>query len=153
MFLTTGTSGGGQETLARNTLSVFVHHGLIYVPLGSKNAFPQLANLEEVHGGSPWGAGTFAGADGSRQPTELEKEVAFIQGKTFAEVVDRASGGSKTAAAPAAAAAPAETVKAAEPAAAAPAASKPAPARAAQQVAAPAEKPAEKKKFGCCVIM
>jgi hypothetical protein len=36
------------------------HHGIIYVPLGYGIAFPLLANLSEVHGGSPWGAGTFA---------------------------------------------------------------------------------------------
>ncbi len=39
--------------------------------------------------GSPWGAGTFAGADGSRQPTALELEVAEIQGKNFWETVGR----------------------------------------------------------------
>jgi len=35
--------------------------------------------------GSPWGAGTFAGADGSRQPTPLELQIAEIQGKGFYE--------------------------------------------------------------------
>jgi NAD(P)H dehydrogenase (quinone) len=46
-----------------------------------------MANLEEVHGGSPWGAGTFAGADGSRQPSVLEKKVAYEQGKAFYETL------------------------------------------------------------------
>ena len=41
--------------------------------------------------GSPWGAGTFASADGSRQPTTLELEVAEIQGKAFYEHVARSS--------------------------------------------------------------
>jgi len=61
-------------------MSTFVHHGLIFVPLGYAHAFQQLTNLEEVHGSSPWGAGTFAGTDGSRQPTTLELEIAGIQG-------------------------------------------------------------------------
>jgi hypothetical protein len=61
-------------------MSTFVHHGLIFVPLGYAPAFQQLTNLSEVHGGSPWGAGTFAGTDGSRQPSALELEVAEIQG-------------------------------------------------------------------------
>ncbi|ODV61801.1 protoplast secreted protein 2 precursor [Ascoidea rubescens DSM 1968] len=83
------TGGGGQEVTALNALSTLTHHGLIYVPLGYKNNFGLLTNLDEVHGGSPWGAGTYAGADGSRQPTKLELEVAFIQGKTFYETIQR----------------------------------------------------------------
>jgi NAD(P)H dehydrogenase (quinone) len=70
-------------------MSTFAHHGLIYVPLGYKVAFPILANLDEVRGGSPWGAGTFAGADGSRQPTKLELELAETQGKAFYNAVSK----------------------------------------------------------------
>merc|ERR1712000_529594 len=62
---TTGGPGGGQESTAISAMSTLAHHGIIYVPLGYKHTFPQLTNLSEVHGGSPWGAGTFAGADGS----------------------------------------------------------------------------------------
>lgn len=91
LFISTGTQGGGQESTALATMSTLTHHGIIYVPLGYKNNFGQLANLSEVHGGSPWGAGTFAGADGSRQPTALELEVATIQGKTFYEIVSKVS--------------------------------------------------------------
>lgn len=55
------------------------------------NIFPaDLANLNEVHGGSAWGAGTFAGGDGSRQPSELEIRVAVAQGKAFYEAVAKA---------------------------------------------------------------
>jgi NAD(P)H dehydrogenase (quinone) len=71
-------------------MSTFAHHGLVYVPLGYKTVFAKLSNLSEVHGGSPWGAGTFAGADGSRQPTELELSVATDQGKAFYETVSKA---------------------------------------------------------------
>lgn len=90
IFVSTGTPGGGQETTALNALSTLAHHGIIYVPLGYQPVFPQLTSLEEVHGGSPWGAGTFAGGDGSRQPTKLELEIASIQGKSFYQVVSRA---------------------------------------------------------------
>lgn len=87
VFVSTGTPNGGQETTVRNLLSTFVHHGMIYVPLGYKNTFAELTNLEEFHGGSPWGAGTYAGADGSRQVTELEHKIAKIQGEEFAKTV------------------------------------------------------------------
>jgi NAD(P)H dehydrogenase (quinone) len=45
---------------------------MIYVPLGYKTAFAQLSNLDEVHGGSPWGAGAFTILSGMRQPSALE---------------------------------------------------------------------------------
>ncbi|KZT20850.1 benzoquinone reductase [Neolentinus lepideus HHB14362 ss-1] len=89
LFVSTASPGGGQESTAIATMSTLAHHGILYVPLGYKNAFPQLTNLEELRGGSPWGAGTFAGADGSRVPTRLELEVAEIQGRTFWEYVAR----------------------------------------------------------------
>ena len=68
-------------------MSTLAHHGIIYVPLGYKPAFASLSNLSEVHGGSPWGAGTFAGGDGTRQPTALELDVAEKQGEAFARTV------------------------------------------------------------------
>ncbi|CEJ53954.1 Putative Protoplast secreted protein 2 [Penicillium brasilianum] len=87
VFVSTGTLGGGQESTVISSMSTLAHHGFIYVPLGYKTTFPLLANLEEIHGGSPWGAGTFAGADGSRQPTALELQIAEAQGKAFYETV------------------------------------------------------------------
>jgi len=90
LLISTGTLGGGQESTAIASMSTLVHHGFIYVPLGYKTTFAQLANLEEVHGGSPWGAGTFAAADGSRQPTQLELSIATAQGKAFYEAVAKA---------------------------------------------------------------
>ncbi|SCW01646.1 LAFE_0E04214g1_1 [Lachancea fermentati] len=88
VFVSTGT-GGGNEVTAVNSLSVLAHHGIIYVPLGYKNAFAELSNVEEVHGGSPWGAGCIAGADGTRVPSELELRVNEIQGQTFFETVQK----------------------------------------------------------------
>ncbi|KAF5095711.1 hypothetical protein DV451_004564 [Geotrichum candidum] len=90
IFVSTGTPGGGQEITVLNALSVLAHHGLIYVPLGYKNSFAQLTNIEEVHGGSPWGAGAYANSDGSRTASALELEIAEIQGKSFYETVARA---------------------------------------------------------------
>ena len=89
VFISTGTMGGGQESTALAAMSTLVHHGLIFVPLGYATAFPQLSSFSEIHGGSPWGAGTFAGGDGSRQPTELELEIARIQGESFYETVSK----------------------------------------------------------------
>lgn len=60
VFVSTATMGGGQETTVISALSTLAHHGIIYVPLGYKTAFGLLSNLSEVHGGSPWGAGTIS---------------------------------------------------------------------------------------------
>jgi NAD(P)H dehydrogenase (quinone) len=65
--------------------------GMIYVPLGYKTAFAQLSNLDEVHGGSLWGAGTFANLSGMRQPSALELEIAETQGKAFYETVAKST--------------------------------------------------------------
>jgi NAD(P)H dehydrogenase (quinone) len=89
VFISTGTPGGGQESTALAAMSTLAHHGIIYVPLGYGKSFGQLTNLNEVHGGSPWGAGTFAGGDGSRQPSALELEIATIQGEAFATTVSK----------------------------------------------------------------
>jgi len=79
IFTSTGTQGGGQEATILTSLSNFTHHGMIYVPIGYTS--PLLFNTDEVHGGSPWGAGTFAGPTGARQPSKLELDVAEHQGK------------------------------------------------------------------------
>ena len=89
MFVSTASPGGGQETTVANALSTFTHHGIIFVPLGYAETFGQLTNLSEVHGSSPWGAGTFAAGDGSRQPSALELEIAKIQGKAFWNTVSK----------------------------------------------------------------
>jgi len=92
LFLSTGSPGGGQESTAIAAMSTLAHHGIIYVPLGYAKAFAQLSDLSEVHGGGPWGAGTFAGGDGSRQPSPKELEIATIQGEEFYKTVAKASG-------------------------------------------------------------
>ncbi|MCJ1283742.1 Minor allergen Alt a 7 [Xylographa opegraphella] len=87
VFVSTATPGGGQESTVIATMSTLAHHGIIYVPVGYKNALAILGNLTEVRGGTPWGAGTFAASDGSRQPTKMELELAEVQGRTFYETV------------------------------------------------------------------
>eukprot|EP00386_Alphamonas_edax_P011176 GDKI01035542.1.p2 GENE.GDKI01035542.1~~GDKI01035542.1.p2 ORF type:complete len:208 (+),score=90.03 GDKI01035542.1:73-696(+) len=80
-FFSTAQQGGGQETTALTFVPFLAHHGMIYVPTGFG---PGANNMEEIHGGSAYGAGTLANGDGSRQPSELEKNLAVNQGKTFA---------------------------------------------------------------------
>lgn len=83
-FTSTGTQNGGQETTHLTQITRFVHHGMIFVPSGYGYGGPMF-DMEEIHGGSPWGASTYAGADGSRQPTDIELGHAFYQGKRVAE--------------------------------------------------------------------
>ncbi|KAG8938607.1 hypothetical protein FRC03_007073 [Tulasnella sp. 419] len=82
-FIVNGSLGSGQEAAFYSIMSTYTHHGIIFVPLGYKYASSQLNNMEEIHGGSPWGAGSLTSIDGSRQPSALELEVAKIQGRTF----------------------------------------------------------------------
>ena len=85
-FFGTASLGGGQETTASTQLSHFVHHGMIFVPMGYGDPNKHLFNLDAVHGGSPWGAGCLSGTDGSRQPSKMELEMALYQGKRFGEI-------------------------------------------------------------------
>jgi len=79
--------GGGQETMGLTTATFMVHQGMVYVPLGYVD--PKAMSVDEVHGGSPYGAGTIAGPDGSRQPSQLEKDIAESQGKHFTSIVGK----------------------------------------------------------------
>jgi NAD(P)H dehydrogenase (quinone) len=94
-FTSSGTPGGGIETTALTQVSHFVHHGMIFVPLGYGN--PDLVRFDKVHAGSPWGASTFAGADGSLSPNDIELSLAHYQGKRVAEVANQFVSGKKSA--------------------------------------------------------
>lgn len=83
VFASTGT-GGGNETTITSTWNTLAHHGMVIVPLNY--GAPELTDISEVRGGSPYGAATIAGADGSRQPTGKELSLARYQGKIVAEV-------------------------------------------------------------------
>jgi len=84
-FFSTGTQNGGQETTALTFVTQLVHHGMVYVPMGYST--PLLFDLKEIHGGSPYGSGTIAGPDGSRMPSEHEKQVAVHHGEHFGKIV------------------------------------------------------------------
>ncbi|KAF8911436.1 flavoprotein-like protein [Gymnopilus junonius] len=90
-FVSTAGLGGGQEVTVLSSLSTLAHHGILYVPFGYSTAFALLTGVEEVHGGSPWGAGTVTNPTGSRQPSALELEVATIQGEAFYKTVSKVS--------------------------------------------------------------
>jgi NAD(P)H dehydrogenase (quinone) len=83
VFTSTGTGGGNESTIL-TTIPTLLHHGMIYV--GLPYSAPELTDIGEVRGGSPYGAGTIAGADGSRQPSEKELSLARFQGKHVAEI-------------------------------------------------------------------
>ncbi|CAF2853434.1 unnamed protein product [Rotaria sp. Silwood2] len=85
VFFSTSTQGGGQETTTLTSFTNFAHHGMLFVPIGYTS--PLLTNMNEIHGGSAYGAGTYAGIDGSRKPTELELKLAEHQGSHFSQVV------------------------------------------------------------------
>ncbi|RWA11101.1 hypothetical protein EKO27_g3996 [Xylaria grammica] len=92
LFISTASLGGGQESTALGAMSTLAHHGIIYVPFGYAKAFGTLTDLSEVHGGGPWGAGTFAAGDGSRQPSAKELEIATVQGEEFYKTVAKFTG-------------------------------------------------------------
>ena len=85
VFFSTGTQNGGQETTALTFVTQLTHHGMLFVPMGYST--PLLFDLNELHGGSPYGSGTIAAGDGSRQPSELEKKVAVHHGEHFGKLV------------------------------------------------------------------
>ena len=67
-----------------------MHHGMVYV--GLPYACPELSDISELKGGSPWGAATIAGADGSRQPSVKELAQARFQGKHVVTIAAKLCG-------------------------------------------------------------
>ena len=90
VFTSTATQHGGQETTITSFHSTLLHHGMIIV--GVPYAEQRLLNMEEITGGSPYGASTLAGADGSRQPSANELAIAKYQGKHVATIARKLSG-------------------------------------------------------------
>jgi len=88
VFTSTGTGGGNESTIL-TFIPTLLHHGMIYV--GLPYSCPDLADISELKGGSPYGAGTIAGADGSRQPSARELSMARFQGRHVAEITQRLS--------------------------------------------------------------
>ena len=87
VFASTGTQHGGQETTITSFHSTLLHHGMIIV--GVPYTVQELLNMEEITGGTPYGATTLAGADGSRRPTENELSIARFQGRHVAQIAQK----------------------------------------------------------------
>ena len=83
VFASTGT-GGGQEMTITSTWTTLAHHGMVIVPLGYTT--PELFDISKVSGGTPYGATTIAGGDGSRQPDPRELAIARHQGEHVARI-------------------------------------------------------------------
>jgi NAD(P)H dehydrogenase (quinone) len=84
VFTSTATQHGGQETTITSFHSTLLHQGMIIV--GVPYSCQALLNMNEITGGSPYGAGTLASADGSRQPSENELTIARFQGEHVAKI-------------------------------------------------------------------
>ncbi len=86
VFTSTGT-GGGNETTITSFWHTLAHHGFLItgVPYAEKG----LSDISVMRGGSPYGAGTIAGADGSRTPSDIERQTARYQGQHVAKLAKR----------------------------------------------------------------
>jgi NAD(P)H dehydrogenase (quinone) len=84
VFTSTATQHGGQESTILSTHTVLLHHGMVIV--GLPYSFQGQTSLTEITGGSPYGATTIAGGDGSRRPSENELAGARFQGKHVATI-------------------------------------------------------------------
>lgn len=89
VFTATATQHGGQETTITSFHTTLLHHGMIIV--GVPYSCPQIGNMSEITGGSPYGASTLAGSDGSRHPSENELKIARFQGSHVAEIARKLS--------------------------------------------------------------
>lgn len=86
VFTSTGT-GGGSETTITSFWNTLAHHGMLIV--GLPYTAPELTDISELRGGSPYGAATVAGADGSRKPSDKELALARFQGAHVAKLATR----------------------------------------------------------------
>ena len=89
-FTSTATQHGGQEATLFSIITNLLHFGLVVV--GLDYGFQGQTVLDEVVGGSPYGATTIAGGDGSRKPSEKELDGARYQGRRVAEVAAKLHG-------------------------------------------------------------
>ncbi|MFC3072637.1 NAD(P)H:quinone oxidoreductase type IV [Shinella pollutisoli] len=88
-FTSSATQHGGQESTILGFIPTFFHHGLVVV--GLPYAFQGQMGVDEIKGGSPYGASTITGGDGSRQPSEVELEAARYQGAHVARIAAKVS--------------------------------------------------------------
>jgi len=86
VFTSTGT-GGGNETTITSFWNTLAHQGMVIV--GLPYSCPELSDVSRSRGGSPYGAGTIAGGDGSRQPIDTELAMARFQGRHVATIAGK----------------------------------------------------------------
>jgi NAD(P)H dehydrogenase (quinone) len=84
VFASSATQHGGQESTILSFHITLLHQGFVIV--GLPYAFQGQMRIDEITGGSPYGASTIAGGDGSRMPSENELEAARFQGKHVAGI-------------------------------------------------------------------
>jgi len=89
-FTSTASQHGGQEMNLFSTITNLLHFGMVVV--GLPYSFAGLTELGEITGGTPYGATTIAGLDGSRQPSKNELEGARYQGRHVAEIANKIFG-------------------------------------------------------------
>ena len=87
VFTSTATQHGGQESTILTFHVTLLHHGFVVV--GLPYSFQGQMRMDEITGGSPYGASTIAGGDGSRMPSENELEAARFQGKHVAGIASK----------------------------------------------------------------
>jgi len=90
VFVSTATQHGGQETTISSFHTTLLHHGMVIV--GVPYSEQRQTTVEEMSGGSPYGATTIAAGDGSRLPSENELEIAKFQGRHVAEIAKKLAG-------------------------------------------------------------
>lgn len=90
VFASTATQHGGQETTITSFHSTLLHQGMIIV--GVPYAEQRLLNMDEITGGTPYGATTLAAPDGSRKPSENELAIARYQGAHVARITQKLKG-------------------------------------------------------------
>lgn len=90
VFASTGTQHGGQETTITSFHTTLLHQGMIIV--GLPYAAAGLMAMDQITGGTPYGATTLAGADGSRQPSANELELCRFQGRHVAGIAAKLFG-------------------------------------------------------------
>jgi NAD(P)H dehydrogenase (quinone) len=89
-FTSTATQHGGQEVTLFSIITNLMHFGMVIV--GLPYSFADQMTLDEIVGGSPYGATTIAGGKGERQPSAIELDGARFQGKTVAETANKLFG-------------------------------------------------------------
>jgi len=89
VFVSTGTQHGGQESTLLSFHTTLLHHGMVIV--GLPYAFQGQTRIDEITGGSPYGASTIAGGQGQRMPSDNELAAARYQGKHAAQIAKKLS--------------------------------------------------------------